>query len=331
VAAPRLLSSWYRFWQGQYFAWQDRRAPLATSHQLTHKNLGTFPTRQGLAFTLVLIVMWVLGTNYQNNLILALCYFFASLIVVAILNAFANLSGLRIRVIGAEPVFAGERAGLVVELCSDRPQGAENIRLCWDGCAAEPVSLAPGDPLRVTLWLPAPKRGYLRPRRLLVESQFPLGMIRCWCWLRLDARALVYPRPLALDEPRSAGAGADQGDAGRQRGDEFQGLRDYIPGDQPKHIAWKQFAQERGLYTKEYQEPISAEKWLDWYALNYPQEQRLSDLCHWALVYDQQQLAYGLRLPGLELAPARGSAQRQQVLQALALFDLPQEKVRSTQ
>ncbi len=306
-------------------AWLDRRAPLAPSHKLHRHNLYTFPNLQGLLYLTVMLVVWVMGTNYQNNLILALCYLMASLFVVAILHAYANLAGLTIKFIGAEPVFAGGKAGFVVELISHHPKGVENICLSWDGVEAEPVSLSPGEPLRLTIWITAHQRGYLHPQRLLLESYFPLGIIRCWTWLRLDAKALVYPSPMPLTEPMAAAAdGQHEGLGQFKRGEEFQGLRNYTPGDSPKHIAWKQFAQERGLFTKEYQEPLSSEKWLAWDSLSYPQEERLSCLCYWALEYEQRQLNYGLHLPGLELPPAHGPRQRAQVLAALALFNLPQ-------
>jgi uncharacterized protein (DUF58 family) len=99
-------------------------------------------------------------------------------------------------------------------------------------------------------------------------------------------------------------------------------LRTYVPGDSIKHIAWKQFAQDKGLYTKEYQQFLSAEKWLDWYSLPHPQEERLGGLCYWALHYEQQHIPYGLNLPGLQLQPDQGPNHLAAVLSALALFNL---------
>jgi uncharacterized protein (DUF58 family) len=49
-------------------------------------------------------------------------------------------------------------------------------------------------------------------------------------------------------------------------------------------------------------------------------EQRLSHLCYWALVFDERREEYGLRLPGVAIAPAAGEKHREQVLKELALF-----------
>lgn len=318
-----LLNQLRQVWQRRFFYWVDKRAPLASIHKLTHKNLYTFPNLQGFLFLGLILVIWVMGTNYQNNLILGLCYLLVSLFVVSILHAYANLAGISIRFISAQPAFAGDKAGFVLELSVDHQRGSEAIQLRWADGDPEPVSLKPGEPQRITLWLDSHERGYLRPGRLLVQSHFPLGIIRCWTWLRLDAKALIYPQPLPVEEPHATlGEGKEEGGGQSLRGDEFSGLRSYVPGDSIKHIAWKQYAQDKGLYTKEYQQLLSAEKWLDWYSLQHPQEERLAGLCYWALHYEQQHIVYGLNLPGLQLQPDQGPNHLATVLTTLALFNL---------
>jgi uncharacterized protein (DUF58 family) len=65
----------------------------------------------------------------------------------------------------------------------------------------------------------------------------------------------------------------------------------------------------------------SDELWLDWELLpGLGAEDRLSRLCRWALDAHGAALVWGLRLPGLELPPARGPEHRQRCLTALAEF-----------
>ena len=49
-------------------------------------------------------------------------------------------------------------------------------------------------------------------------------------------------------------------------------------------------------------------------------EQRLSNLCYWALQYAARGDEYGLRLPGVTIEPGTGQRHQEQVLKALALF-----------
>lgn len=309
-----------------FYRWIDRRSPRSLQVQLTRKNLYTFPNFTGLLYLLAALVIWLLGTNYQNNLILGLSYLLISIFVVSILHAFANLSGIKVRFVSARSAFAGDSAAFVLELTCVHKAGCDNLELRWQNGETQTVTLNHNEPLQITVRAESRTRGYLRPGRLLVQSRFPLGIIRCWSWLNLDAAALIYPSPIATDEPHAqASDGREEGGTSQRGGDDFSGLREYQPGDSIKHIAWKQFAQDKGLFTKEYQAYFSAEKWLDWDSLNHPQELRLSGLCYWALEYERRQIPYGLSLPGFTLAPALGEYHQQIVLKALAEFNLPRE------
>lgn len=318
-----LATHWRDLWQRRFFRWIDKRTPRARHFSLNRNNLYIFPNRNGLLYLGLIVVIWLLGTNYQNNLILALAYLMISLFVVSIHHTFGNLSGVTVRFINAQPTFAGEAAVFVLELETAHKRGSETIELGWQGGERQTISLNPREPFRVSLPAPSHRRGYLQPGRLLVQSSFPLGIIRCWSWLNLEAVALVYPQPIAVEEPHHQNSsGREDGGTSRRGGDDFSGLRDYQAGDPIKHIAWKQFAQNKGLFTKEYEAYFSADKWLDWYSLNQLQELRLSGLCYWALHYERQQVPYGLALPELILEPALGEAHLQAVLTALAQFNL---------
>lgn len=324
---PKLLDATKRqpsFLQKRFFAWLDRRAPRAKSVTLTRRNLYVFPTKIGCAFGCLSILLWMLGTNYQNNLILALSYLLVSLFVVAILHTYANLVGLRIRTLGAKPVFEGDIAVFMLEVDGARTKGADNLTIRWwggqDACfdftgtAAKPIAIS----LKTT------ERGDLHPGKLLIESTFPLGIIRCWTWLNLDAQVLVFPQPLEAPVPPAA-VGDNEGENGTQiaGGDDFAGLKPYRAGDAIKHIAWKQFARGQGLYSKEYARSEHSETWLEWqHFLPHSLEDRLRILCYWALQFDQAGTPYGLRIPGIELAPEVGEGHLLNVLSALARFNI---------
>lgn len=310
-------------WQQQFFKWVDRRVPRAKSIQLHIKNLYTFPTLMGFAFMGLSTLLWVLGTNYQNNLILALSYLLFSLIVVAIHHTYANLSGLKISVLGAKSAFVGETLYFVLEVDGARAKGNHNLVIRWWQGEEACFDFNPGSPAQVLVGLPATERGYLQPGKLLIESTFPLGLIRCWTWLNLDARAVVFPRPLKAAIPPQT-HGEEEGDRGAENtdGDDFAGLKSYRQGDPLKHIAWKHYAREQGLYSKEYASASQSETWLEWQSfLALSPEDRLSALCYWALEFDRLGVPYGLRLPGKQLPPELGDGHRLSVLSALARFD----------
>ena len=156
---------------------------------------------------------------------------------------------------------------------------------------------------------------------LTAETRFPLGTFRVWTVWRPAAQVLVYPAPepmppaLPPGEPRS-GAGLA---GGARASGEFDGVRAYQRGDPMKLIVWKKFAKSDELVSRDTLHMQRQELWLDFARIGgLDVEGRLSRLAAWVLMADEQGLDYGLRLPGVEIKPASGPAQRLRCLEALA-------------
>ena len=113
--------------------------------------------------------------------------------------------------------------------------------------------------------------------------------------------------------------------AANQGSGDFDGVRAYRRGDPLKLVVWKKAAQAfaRGsdnLVSRDAEHLQRSQLWLapERTGLQEP-EARLSRLTAWVLEAERLGLDYGLRLPGQEIAPDHGPAQRQRCLQALAL------------
>lgn len=303
-----------------FFVWIDRRAPRAVEHRLHLNNLYILPTRAGLLFLLMAFLIWLLGTNYQNNLILALAYLQVSLLVVVIFRTYQNLAGIELRVIGSAPNFVNSPVGFTLQLRSSNPKGADNLCLKFAGGAEELVQLQPDSSHRVNLFMIGRRRGILRPERLLVKSVFPLGLVQCWSWLNLEAQVLVYPQPRASAFPAHHLGGDDESNDGQKLDSEdVVGLRRYQHGDSLRQIAWKHYARDKGLYRKELAQYSESDSWLDWQDFYRGEpEASLSRMSYWVQELSQLHKSFGLRLPGVLLEPAAGELHRIRALSALA-------------
>lgn len=314
-----------KIWQSGFFKWLDRRQPRAGRHKLHRKNLYIFPTVTGFAYLLLVIVVWLLGTNYQNNLILALAYMQVSVFVLTILNTYNNMAGLRVEFVAAEDGYAGEKIGFKLLFSTANKKGSHYVSAQWLDNTPAILDFEPGQDHLENVYALAKSRGFLRPHRLRLQSTFPMGLLRCWTWLSFDAAALVFPAPAECDLP-AAGFSADENQQGHLRlgaGDEFAGFRAYRPGDSPKHIAWKQYARDRGLWSKDYGDLVASQTWLQWSDFYRGDgELALSQMCYWTLKFSEQDSELGLRLPGVEISPADGPAQQRKILQALARFEV---------
>ncbi|EXJ14035.1 DUF58 domain-containing protein [Imhoffiella purpurea] len=279
------------------------------------------PTRTGMLYASVLMLMLLGSLNYQNNLGLLFTFFLASVGVVAMHHAWFDLLGLAVQIRSGAPVFAGETAQFEVSLRSERPR--YDIRVLKDRQGPEPQYIPPGDRRSVHLPLATRSRGPLRLVDLTIETRHPMGLFRAWCHIATDATTLVYPQPAAQAPPPASDAG-DERRPHRHRGEgaeDYQGSRGYRPGDSPRHVDWKAFARERGLQVKLYAGDQGQEIWLDWSHLGATDtETRLSLLARQVLDAAGARIRFGLRLPGAVEGLDRGAAHTQRCLSRLALY-----------
>ncbi|MFH1044026.1 MAG: DUF58 domain-containing protein [Pseudomonadota bacterium] len=307
-----------------YNAFFGPRVPEPGTIFLAQKRVYILPTRAGLAFAMALAVMLIGSINYNLSLGYILTFLLASMALVAILHTFRNLVHLHISPGRAEPVFAGESAWF--ELFVENRSGYERASIAlWHRGQATRCDLLSWRGTTVSVPAAARERGWLVPGRITMDTRFPVGLLRAWSYIQPDMRCLVYPRPddglLPLPEP-SGGRGEKRVAGGGS--DDFAGLRPYQTSDSPRHIHWKAAASGRGLQTKVFSGRAAAELWLDWSQLpdSMNVESRLSRLTRWVLAADQERLRYGLRLPGVELAPDAGEPHRLACLRELALYGL---------
>lgn len=304
---------------------------------LDRRSIYILPTRAGLVFTGLLLVLLIAAINYSNGLAYGLTFLLASMALVALLYTHRNLHRVHISPGAAPPVFAGEVASFEVCLANDTPVPRIALRVEQEEArsGARPpwrmagrlevarVHLAAGDNACVTLSLPTLRRGYLEAPAISLSTEFPLGIAHAWSRrVGLPLRVLVYPRP-APPRPRVAAMSAgEQGSSSRVRGgDDFAGLREYAAGDSLRHVHWKAVARSQGWFTKQFGGGALAAHWLDWEALEgLDTEARLSVLTRWVLDAEQDGEHYGLRLPGMVIEPGAGELQRDRCLTALALF-----------
>jgi len=299
------------------------RGPQAGAVVLVQRRIFILPTRQGLLFAGVLLLMLVGSINYALSLGFVLTFLLTGLGLNAMVYTFRNLARLRIFPGRAHPVFVGETAEFVIHIENAARADRYAIGLTADKRSAVYVDVPARQCAAAVLALPARRRGRMRPGRLTLFTRYPLGLYHAWSYLEFDTHCLVYPRPAASRLPlpaaeAAAGRGAHHG-YGRE---DFTGLRPYHPGDSPRHIAWKAAARSEELLTKQFSGRADSELWLDWHLLPpaLGVEEHLSHLTRWVLDAHALGMTFGLRIPGRTVPPASGDAQRDTCLQALALY-----------
>lgn len=307
----------------RFESWLEKRLPRQPSVWLNRNRIFVLPSKAGLAFLLVLILLWLVSVNYENNLVFAFAALLAAMMVVSIFHSYANLAGLRLRVPDAASTFAGERARVDVELHQGGSRHRDDIWLHFPDSLPQRATLHNGESTAVvSLYVPARRRGRLHTGRLTVESFYPLGLIRVWTHVLLDNGGLVYPAPVPDSMTAAGGEEAEEGGRDESGTEDFLGLSRYRRGEPLNRIAWKQLARGQGLHTKHFADPQGSSEWIDWNAFpGMDREARLSRLCHCVLEAAAGDGFYGLVLPGEQSELGRGTAHRDRLLAMLALFE----------
>jgi uncharacterized protein (DUF58 family) len=279
------------------------------------------PTRYGVIFGLLLLLLLFGSMNYANNPAFLLTFLLVGMGLVATIHTWRNLAGLELTAGRCDPVFAGQDVHFEIQLLNRR--SGERPGICLETKGSRQVTTdLPDDSSSLSLSLATQQRGRLPLGRLVVSTEYPLGLLRAWSYVDLDCACLIYPTPGPAMPPTDLPdyRHSPEGDKGVGV-DDFVGLRSYRPGDSPRQINWKALAREQGLQTKQFGGDRSDRLWLDWDSLpEMDTEARLSRLCRGILDACEKQQEFGLRIPGTEITPARGQDHRHACLKALALF-----------
>jgi uncharacterized protein (DUF58 family) len=285
-----------------------------------------YPTAGFGALLFVLGALWYAASSQNSAAIYLLLFMLASVVLVSIPHTLTNLAGVRLRVESAKPTFAGDEVCLPVEIMNSSRAtryGIEVVLPDADKTRGRVDWVAPGSAARLTLRFPTRHRGEHKIEKLDLTSCYPLGFVRAWKKIVSNQTYLVYPKPAGNSQlPTSHLRFADNSiEQSIEPGDDFAGVRAYVPGESQRHIDWKAAARGRALMTKQFAAETKGAVLLDFFELRLANlEEKLSQLTLWVIEAERVRRPYGLRLPGVEISPALGQRHFHLCLRALSLF-----------
>jgi len=222
-------------------------------------------TKVGLWWLVLTFVVLLAATNTGNNgLYLVLVTMLAALVVGHFL-AVLNLRWLAVDLRLPDEVFAQRPAAVEISLHERSGWLARwmlsiGVEVDQDGAAEQSQQTADtlleylgrGAQGQIRQEILLRQRGRHQLGRVRVRSLFPLGMFRKGRVFRVDREVLVYPEIFerSVARPQVAG-GLGQLAAERQgQGQDLISLRDFLPGDDPRNIHWKQTAKSGRMIFK---------------------------------------------------------------------------------
>ena len=295
------------------------------------------PTARGLFVILTAVLLLLVGINYQLSLAFVVAFLLAGLMQAALLVSYRNLRGLMVRAGRSPRCKLGESLIFSVALASpDRARDGVTLRSQSDDkgkiiAKSWPLSIGGDETDAVPLVFTPTRRGIMALRRIVVESRAPYGLIRAWSYVHFEWVGLVEPQPEIPPPalPLMAGDGDDKNARNAQVAHDPDSLRDYVPGDSLKRVAWKKVAKSGDWYTRTGDSGQRQEIELSWQAITLPgTEARLSRMAAWLMRAHNENCAYSLMLPNGQLPLADGSQQYADAALLLAVYPQRIEQLR---
>ena len=214
-------------------------------------------TAAGASVLFMTVCCALCGMQLGNNYVFLIACLAGGIVVASLAIARNNLRGIDARRRLPFHIFAGTTVYSTILLENRRAHLPAVQLLVHDTITSEPV--AGEQPVSAVPYVPAGSRleskqavrfftrGRAAFATITITSTFPFGLFRASRSVPLPEGVVVYPRlrpiPASLLPPETGFARAEALLVSGPRGeDEFAGLREFRPGDNPKLIHWKSSA-----------------------------------------------------------------------------------------
>ncbi len=320
----QLLNKLAHWFKHKRDTWIKKRIPSKNSIQLNINNTFILPTRFGLSCMGIAICLFVLGTNFQNNIILLLCYFILAMLLLSIFHSYFFFIQHKITFLDIQPDYDNRRLSLPINIESTVRYKGGNLFL---KLGKEEILQAVGaSSTNIKIPLKQLKRGRYRCPSISLSATYGFGLFKCYSQLTPKLWVIVYPRvqksALTLASAKDASFVAQGNHAESLRTDDLQGIREYVSTDSLKHVSWKHAAKGMGMLTKDFNDNKGVTGWLridDFVHLGV--EQALRCLCFQIQQLNKEQVQFGLNLGTTKILPQKGDEHVKNCLLQLSLFE----------
>jgi uncharacterized protein (DUF58 family) len=285
-----------------------------------HDSIYVLPSQSGLLFIGIAVLNFILGINYQNNLILAVSYIMFMLLLFSLLYGYTNFNRLGLTLLSVDDNHEGPLTGAKIEIQSTKERFNINIKHMSTGSEITKDSVLKSTIVNLTLPY---KRGVYVIGRFKIVSHFPFGLVTVWSYLNSNKTLYVYPLPI---EDKADIAQISSGTEGVkklndvQAIDDFKELKPYRQGMNLSKVSWRHFAKSQQLLIKDYTcvQPVTLG--FDFDLMTGNVEERLSKLCFLVIQAGKNQQPFALKLPNKFVPIGAGPVHQIKCLEILSEF-----------
>lgn len=283
--------------------WIAKRFQIEGSKILLQKDVLVFIYKQGFLYLVLIVITFIAGINYANNLILGFCFLISAILCISFYLTFKQLHGLQIELVTAE-VGQVDQPLILKILLKQSAQTVRYLRLNWQ----EQEHFLYLDQTQQSLELAVlpEQRGRYELDALKIYATYPLGLVRAWTYLYPKQAVWIAPKADDWQQEHKL-----QPTPAQDSLDEFKELRNFQHGDSYQNVAWKQVARGQGFLIKMFEAQTNHQHLdIDYQlipALDH--EQKLSLMMGLIEQCEQSGNDYAVILPHARLESGQGQSQ----------------------
>jgi uncharacterized protein (DUF58 family) len=222
--------------------WIGKRFQVEGSKVLLQKDVLVFIYKQGFLYLVLIVITFIAGINYANNLILGFCFLISAILCISFYLTFKQLHGLEIELVAPEAGQVSQPLILKI-LFKQSVQTVRYLRLDWQ--EQEHFLYLDQTQQSLELTVLPEQRGRYKLDALKIYTTYPLGLVRAWTYLYPKQKVWIAPKAYDWQKEHKS-----QSTSAQDSLDEFKELRTFQHGDSYQNVAWKQVARGQGFFIK---------------------------------------------------------------------------------
>ena len=275
----------------RFVRWLHLRFRYTGVRTLKQNEVLVFIYQQGYLYLVLILITFIAGINYANNLILGFCFLISAILCISFYLSFKQLHAVTLQVVVDE-------VGKVNE--------AFKVKIILQQARSNPkyLNFKTDDQLQTFLFeekqqsfeltfIPT-QRGKFEIPPIQIYSTYPLGLVRAWTYIYLTETYWIAPQAKAFTQNLQSYSNTGEPDL-----DEFKELRVFKLGDSLQSISWKQAARGQGLFVKQFEDLVDSHVMQIEYSKmpSADHEEKLSFMMELADQCEHTQTPYSIILP----------------------------------
>lgn len=237
----------------RFVKWLHLRFRYKGARTLKQNEVLVFIYQQGFLYLVLILITFIAGINYANNLILGFCFLISAILCISFYLSFKQLHAVTLDVTVDEVGRVGEAFTVKINL-QQQNTNPKFLNFKFTDVTDQvqiQSHLFDQKQQSVELVFIPQQRGKFEVPAIQIFSTYPLGLVRAWTYIYLTETYWIAPEAKSLSQNFQNSSNTGEPDL-----DEFKELRNFKIGDSLQSVSWKQAARGQGLFVKQFEDLV---------------------------------------------------------------------------